>query len=110
MVKIGPPMAPDPVKCPSPGCPYSTPEGLPDFTLITEHLCLHGRLAHPPVAAPAQPAVGAQAGAQAAKLDKKVRPCASLGISELQWRFFVSEWSRYTRQTGIHDQVLRDEL
>ena len=105
MVKIGPPMAPPPVQCPSPGCVYSTPEGLPDFAMITDHLNLHARLAHPAVALP--PA--GQAG-QAVKLDKKIRPVGTLGMTELNWRFYLSEWNRYTRQTGIADQVLRDEL
>ena len=85
---------PNPVSCPSPDCTYVTPEGLPDFQLITEHLNIHVRLVHPPVPAPVT-----GGGGQAAKLDKKVRPTATLGMSELDWRFYVSEWSRYTRQT-----------
>ena len=31
-------------------------------------------------------------------------------MTELNWHFFLSEWSRYTRQTGVKDQVMLDEL
>ena len=107
MVKYGPAPTmppPDPVPCSSPGCAYTTPVGLPDFTILTEHLMMHSRLAHPvQQAGPAAPAA-------AGKLDKRLRPQATLGISELDWRFYVSEWSRYTRQTGIAERVLLDEL
>ena len=37
---------------PSPGCDYYTPVGIPNFTLITEYLTLHGRPAHPVLALP----------------------------------------------------------
>ena len=104
-------MTPPPlVKCSSPDCQWSTPEGLPDFSQITEHLKIHASLAHPVAAAAANPQDGTGAPTQAAKLDKKVRPSARLGMSELQWRFYISEWNRYTRQTGITGQSLRDEL
>lgn len=114
MVKYGPapPMARTPVQCPSPGYPYITPDGLPDYTQVTDHLSLHSRLAHPVVAGAAAARVP-QAGAgqqQAGKVDKKVRPSATLGMFELQWIFYLSEWARYVRQTGINDQVRRDEL
>jgi hypothetical protein len=110
MVKYGPAPTmppPNPVQCSSPGCVYTTPEGLPDFIILTEHLNLHSRLAHP-----IQQAVHAAPAAAGltAKLDKRLRPQATLGMSELDWRFYVSEWSRYTRQTGIADRVLLDEL
>ena len=110
MTKYGPRPTmppPNPVPCSSPGCQYTTPEGLPDFTILTEHLTLHSRLAHPiQQGAHAAPV----AAGLTAKLDKRLRPQATLGMSELDWRFYVSEWSRYTRQTGISDRVLLDEL
>ena len=31
-------------------------------------------------------------------------------MSEESWRFFLDEWSRYKRQTGISGQELLDEL
>ena len=106
MVKFGPPLPgpmppPDPVPCSAPGCGYETPVGLPDFAMATQHLNLHIQVAHP---------VQAPQHVQTAKLDKKLRPVSTLGMTELNWRFFLSEWSRYTRQTGIKDQVLLDEL
>ena len=93
------------VPCLSPGCVYTTPVELPDFTILTEHLTLYCKLAHP-VQHQAGPAVAGLT----AKLDKRLRPQATLGMSELNWRFYVSEWSRYTGQTGIADRVLLDEL
>ena len=96
---------PDPVQCPSPGCGYTTPVGLPDFTILTEHLTLHCKLAHP-----VQHRAGPAAAGLTAELDKRLRPQATLGMSELDWRFYVSEWIRYTRQTGIADRVLLDGL
>ena len=33
-----------------------------------------------------------------------------MGMTEIQWKFYLSEWHRYKRQTGIADVVLRDEL
>ena len=94
-------MAPEPVPCSAPGCQYSTPDGIPDYALLTQHLNLHIQTAHPPQALQQ---------AQTAKLDKRLRPVSTLGMTELNWRFFLSEWSRYTRQTGVKDQVMLDEL
>ena len=31
-------------------------------------------------------------------------------MNESEWNFFLHEWGRYSRQTGIKDDVLRDEL
>ena len=31
-------------------------------------------------------------------------------MSESDWSFFLHEWARYTRLTGIKDEILRDEL
>ena len=101
MVKFGPPMAPASVSCSAPGCQYATPEGIPDYAMLTQHLNLHIQTAHPQ--APVQQI-------QTAKLDKRLRPVSTLGMTELNWRFFLSEWSRYTRQTGVKDQVMLDEL
>jgi len=38
------------------------------------------------------------------------RPTVTAGLNESDWNFFLHEWGRYTRQTGIEDNVLRDEL
>ena len=31
-------------------------------------------------------------------------------MSKTSWNFFLHEWKRYTRQTGIKDATLIDEL
>ena len=46
----------------------------------------------------------------ASKVERPTRPTVKPGMSETNWSFFLSEWGRYTRQTGITDAVLRDEL
>ena len=45
-----------------------------------------------------------------AKIERPSRPSVTAGMSETDWNFFIHEWGRYTRQTGITDTVLRDEL
>ena len=95
---------PDQVSCSASGCDNKTSEEAPDFQTLTEHLNLHARLAHP---------AGAPAGGghgQSANLDKKIRPFTTMGMTEIQWRFYLSECKRYKRQTGISEQTLRDEL
>ena len=103
MVKFGPPAPmpdPDPVTCPSPGCPYATPLGLPNHTQVTEHFSQHCRLAHPVQAgqghAPPAPA----------KIDRRPRQ----DMTEHDFRFFESEWGLYKRATGVKNQALVDEL
>ena len=98
MVKFGPPAPmpdPDPVTCPSPDCPYTTPAGLPDHTQVTEHFSQHCRLAHPVQAGqghvPPAPA----------KIDRRPRPEARQDMSEHDFRFFESEWGLYKRATGV---------
>ena len=106
MVKIGPKpsMAPPPVSCSSPGCQYTTPDGIEDFKLITDQLILHAQLAH------AVTAQSTSVGQTVAKMDKRPRPEAKQDMSEHDFRFFESEWGRYKRAAGITGQTLVDEL
>ena len=46
----------------------------------------------------------------AGKVERPHRPTVTAGMSETDWNFFLHEWGRYTRQTGIQDVTLRDEL
>ena len=38
------------------------------------------------------------------------RPTVKAGMNESDWSFFLHEWGRYSRKTGIKDDVLRVEL
>ena len=59
----------------------------------------------------AAPALPQQATVQSAsKVERPHRPTVTAGMSETDWNFFLHEWGRYTRQTGIQDVTLRDEL
>ena len=100
-------MAPPPRQpCSADGCSYSTPENLPNWDMVTQHLSIHQNTVHPAPAAgqpvPATPAVSRTA--------KKERPTISSQMTEEQWRFFTDEWNRYKRQTKVKDQELLDEL
>ena len=44
------------------------------------------------------------------KAMRPTRPTVTAGMSESDWSFFLHEWARYTRLTGIKDEILRDEL
>ena len=102
------PDPPDPVACSKSDCGFNTPRGLPDWTMITEHLRLHNEANHQSQSS-GVPAATTR-GPSGAKLDKRLRPSATLGMTELQWRFYLSEWGRYRRQTNIEGQSLLDEL
>ena len=93
---------PDPVPCSAPSCPYITPQGIPDHATITEHLRLHAQLAHS-AAAVAPPSASTKVG-------QHTQPKVTPNMTERSFKFFVSEWGRYKRATGIADQMLLDEL
>jgi len=88
--------APAPVACSAPGCSYTTPSGIPDHATATEHLRLHAQLAHTHPAA-----------TQLANIE---RPEVKQRMTQDDYSFFVSEWERYKRATGITEQVILDEL
>ena len=45
-----------------------------------------------------------------ARVERPSRPTVTSGMSESDWNFFLHEWGRYSRQTGISGDILRDEL
>ena len=63
---------------------------------------VYGELLPP---APSQPAATATS-----RVERPARPSVTAGKSESEWNFFLHEWGRYTRHTGISDAVVRDEL
>ena len=95
--------------CSVPGCEYETPEGIPTWDILNKQLEIHQKSLHPaPVVAGGG---GGHGGAgSSSKTAKKQRPDVTNQMSEESWRFFLDEWSRYKRQTGIRDQELLDEL
>ena len=95
--------APPSQRCSVQGCEYSTPEGIPTWDMLTTHLSTHSQAAHPPQQQ-------GNATSSSSKTAKKTRPSVTNQMSEESWRFFLDEWSRYKRQTGIKDQELLDEL
>ena len=103
--------APAQQPCSVPDCPYRTPEGIPTWDLLTQQLDIHQKSVHPAPVANAGPVPGAGGGGgSSSKTAKKTRPSITNQMSEESWRFFIDEWSRYKRQTGIKDQELLDEL
>ena len=48
--------------------------------------------------------------AGAARVQKAVRPVAHLNMPETKWQFFMHEWKRYKRSTGISGQAVVDQL
>ena len=94
--------------CSVPGCPYKTPEGIPNWDLLTQQLEVHQKSVHLGPANTGPPANVTNIGSS--KTDKKTHCANTNQMSEESWRFFLDEWSRYKRQTGIKDQELLDEL
>ena len=97
-------MPPPAIPCTRQDCEYSTPAGMAsDAAMDLLHLHrqdVHDANAPPPIA----PAATSQ---RPAKIE---RPTVTSGMAETDWRFFVHEWDRYKRQTGVADQTLIDEL
>ena len=94
--------------CEVPGCEYRTRTGLTSFDQQFTAIRLHITMAHPELSANLdQPAAGAQSTAKAEKLS---RPNLSEEITEVEWNFFLSEWRRYKRSTGLTGQSCVDQL
>ena len=97
---------PNPIQCSVDLCPYATPQGLPTYDLVTEHLRLHVQSAHPPPAGQ-QPHTG---NVVTARVDKQTRPGSKRDMTEHEFAFYSNQWERYKRATGISGQLLIDEL
>ena len=61
-------------------------------------------------AVPARGQAGAQPAAVRPKPAPVARPEIDLGASEHEWKFFVAEFERYKRTTGISGTTVLDEL
>ena len=70
-------------------------------------LMMHRQDQHDTAPLPGNP--GTQ-GSSTAKVERPSRPTIKQAMSETSWNFFLHEWKRYTRQTGIKDATLIDEL
>ena len=101
--------APPQQSCSGTECTYQTPENVPTWELVTQQLLIHQKTAHPDNVQQ-QGGGGAGAGGQTAKVDKKIRPTINPQMTEENWRFFLDEWARYKRQTGVTGQSQLDEL
>ena len=75
--------------------------------MVTQHLNIHQQSVHP---APAAAPQAATTNTAPSKTAKKERPAITNQMTEEQWRFYLDEWGRYKRQTGIKAQELLDEL
>ena len=99
-------MAPS-IPCTTPQCQFSTP-AQPSSEAAMQILYLHRQDVHQlePPPHPAQQ----QIPSNTARVEKPTRPAVTAGMNESDWNFFLHEWGRYSRQTGIKEAVLRDEL
>ena len=101
------------MSCEVQDCNYKTRTGLTSHELMFTDMRFHLAMVHPQVAAalaalsnPAE-AGGSQSSVKAEKL---ARPNLEEEISEVDWNFFLSEWSRYKRSTGLTGQSIMDQL
>ena len=104
-------MAPTPMGCPVPDCPYKTPATLPTYEMVYKDLDLHTRYGHPDLQA-AQQALqpGQGGGGGAPKPDRLPRPQIGEGASQSDWVYFKDNWARYKRSTCLDGQKAVDQL
>ena len=96
------------IPCTIPECQSSTTAQLSSEAALQLLILLRQdahQVADPPPAQ-AQP----QSPSSIARVEKQTRPAVNAGMSESDWSFFLHKWVRYSRQTGIKDEVLWDEL
>ena len=92
------------IPCSVPDCQFQTAAGLSSEVGL-QIILLHRQDVHGMTPAAPQPP-----SPSSAKAMRPTRPTVNAGMSESEWSFFLHEWARYTRLTGIKDEVLRDEL
>ena len=92
---------PQPIDCSDESCSYSTPANIPTYELIIKTLELHVKTVHQ-IQSSSEPSH--------TKTEKPKRPVITTGLSESEWSFFTSKWTRYVRQTRVSGQQLLDEL
>ena len=96
---------PAPVPCSVPDCKYVTPTNVPTWDLIRDMLQMHIQAAHG-----VMQAEGHRDNTVRPKPAPVARPEIDLGASEHEWNFFVAEFERYKRTTGISGSTVLDEL
>ena len=97
---------PTPLLCSVTLCDYETPAGTPTWDLMRDMLQIHASSAHPTA-----PAVGGAAPPAVRPKPAPVsRPEIDLAATEADWRFFMDEFARYKRSTGVDGQTVLDEL
>ena len=96
------------IPCTVDQCAWTSPDKLSSETAM-QLLLMHRQDIHSDLAAAPAPALHAPV-QSAGKVERPHRPTVTTGMSETDWNFFLHEWGRYTRQTGIQDVTLRDEL
>ena len=98
---------PAPVSCSVQGCDWVTPANVPTWELLRDMLQIHVGSVH---GVPARGQEGGQPAAVRPKPAPVARPEIDLGASEHEWKFFVAEFERYKRTTGISGTTVLDEL
>ena len=99
---------PAPIACSVTGCTYTTPATTPTWEMVRDMLQIHAASAHG-----AHLGGGAGGGGDHSVRPKPApvsRPEIDLGSSESDWRYFVDEFGRYRRTTGVTGQSVLDEL
>ena len=107
---------PAPKSCEVQDCEYKTPTGLTSHEQQFQDIRLHLVMAHPQVAATlaainnqaGQPGTPGPQSSVKVKAEKLSRPYLGEEITEVDWGFFLSEWSRYKRSTGLTGQNAMD--
>ena len=100
---------PNPEPQPCGLCDYKTPAGCPTWRDANEALRLHvdtfhNALVHRDARGPNND------GGAGAKMEKLRRPTLEEDISETDWNFFKSKWTRYKRSAKLSGQDVLDQL
>ena len=96
---------PAPIPCSILDYEYFTPTTVTTWDLIRDMLQMHIQAAHGVMQADGHRDITVRP-----KLAPVARPEIDLGASEHYWNFFVAEFERYKRATGISGTTVLDEL
>ena len=97
---------PPALPCTVPECNFTTPANLTSEVAM-QLLVMHRQDQHGTAPLPGSLSTP---NSSTAKVERPARPTIKQGMSETSWNFFLHEWKRYTRQTGIKEATLIDEL
>ena len=101
-------MPPPQQNCTAPGCDFETPLNIPTWELVIQCLTNHTQVAH--AVQPTQQPRDQGVLSARPKPAPVQRPEIDLGTTESEWNFFIAEFDRYKRTTGITGQTVLDEL